>query len=252
MKANRISIWIIRGLLISLPFVLTGCPEAYVKCGADIQKFHCNMGTINLPLFPLGQILSLHKKNKRAYYCANLKVTSNDITSGDTADKESATLSTNFDISVSSDVPQTAKAAISTAISKGTRIILVKTVRVNLSDCISLLNNNKKICQQLIDEGNDPNVTFAIVSTQQKANKVDVQLDSKINGYVDVNVINVAGINVKINYQCTGMVGLEGKQTGVFYGVTYIKYDPSKKKFVRDYNQKDHIWEYDVSSGMER
>ena len=48
------------------------------------------------------------------------------------------------------------------------------------------------------------------------------------------------------------MVGLEGKQTGVFYGVTYITYDPSKKKFVRDDNQKDHIWEYDVSSGMER
>lgn len=241
--------------LIAALMLLPSCgthANATAHC-SNIDSYHSNLGTVNVPLYGLGKTLMLTTagNDKRAFGVATLTTTTADLVNGAAADKMSEKLDSSFTVTFDVKLPQMVEAEVSSKLSSATTINMIKVSRIDLKEPLKLASKDPSIKDPIKAAAADPTKRFVIVSSVKGADGLELSLASSVEAGADVNVIKYANVEVKVTYDCNGLIKMAGTEskTGIFYGVTPVKYDAATDALVFD-DRPINVWEYDHSNAF--
>ena len=219
----------------------------------NIERYHSNLGTVNVPLYGLGKVLLLSTagSEKRVYGVAALALLDTDKSTGAQAAELSIQVDASFQLTFDASVPAAVKAQLETSLSNGTNVVLKNTGRVDLADAVALVDKNSSLKAQMKASAADTSKRFVVVSSVKTADDLELKLSSSAKGRVEAQVLRFGDYKLNVTYQCAGLARFKGNTatTSVFYGVTPVKYDEMSNAIVLD-DAPLNAWEFDHSSAL--
>lgn len=238
---------------------LSGCsgcsghhPATVTATCEHVESFHSNLGTVNVPLYPLGKVLMISGKDgeQRAYGAGTLKFapTGSDSTPINMSD----TIDAKFDLAFDTKVTDAVKAQAEAHLGHTVDVELTGVRRVDLpSPAAALANLDPAVKQLIVASADDKEKLFVVVSSLKRADSLELKLANNIDGKVDANVVKYADVELKVTYRCDGILKLVGKgaPAGVFYGVTPLRYNKQLDVIEQD-DQAVEPWRIDHSNAF--
>ena len=123
--------------------------------------------------------------------------------------------------------------------------------RTELSNALAFANRGDDLKTLLKNSAADPTKRFVLVSSIKGADNLELKLANNVDGKVNVNVLKFGDVELKVTYKCDSMIKLAGKQsaTGVFYGVTPLRYDEQSQAIVLD-DRPVNVSDFDHSNAF--
>jgi len=238
-------------VLLTAPLLAMGpCDKkgtATARCGA-VENFESRLGTVNVPQLALGQFFSVNRVKKRGLPLGIVTFTPGDITTHPRVKKLATTYSSSMAITFSANVPEAARGALSTAVSKSTELAADDVERRTLTRILSLLNSDTKAKAAIATHlQNNPGDEIHVVHAVQDASRLSIGLGGGSNTEVNVSVVNYGDFELKVTYDCKNALDLAGSDVPVFFKSAPVGYDAASKEFYFESSTEPSLFEIDLT-----
>ncbi len=213
----------------------------------ELDHLHSNLGVLNVPAYSLGKVLLLDSASNKAQGFMTLATTDADLAGTAAPQDTFMKLETQLDMKFDADVPKAVKAEASTTLGNVMSVELKGLVRTELANPYVLANANADLKTQIKALGGSRAVV--LVSTIKKVDSLRIKLSEDAQVKSSADVLQVGNYEISVTYKCDGLYKAQGRQTGVFYGVASLAYDPATASIVP--GEPVDVWKFDHAQAFE-
>lgn len=242
----------------SLPTVgalvlLAACKSwsATAKC-TDIERYHSNVGILNLPHFSAGTVLQFGEVDgKKVATTLGRLNTEGHMKPGAQFETLEAGLESVLEVSFSADVPMTVQAETKTRIMEGSQLLLTKSMRKDIDNAVALLTNDTQMKTEVLNAAKAaPDSKFGIVSGVITSASAEVRLKSATSVTGNVSIVNTGSGKLSVTYQCDGFAKYTGNASEGFFKTMTLKVDPDAGT-IQSVLDPIPVWEYDLNQTLQ-
>ncbi len=194
---------------------------ATINCGAGgVYKTPFD-GYFNLPQIPFAAIYSLNTNNHSAFKLGTLSYnSSNDLATNSFSDVTNSIVkafNNGFSLTLDANV-QSISNSIAAAVASVSEITMSNYMSVGFSNPQEIFNssNNFATLTNFLSQAGTSH-SLIIVSRVIAADYIQIQATNGTNGKIQVSVPKVGNFDVTINYNCSDIYQLSGKNAGIIY-----------------------------------